>query len=105
MIALTAVGVIDRITEEHRQAVIEDLTALRAPCRVELDTDSEDVLTRLNGGRAREHHASVKRLQTAAVPHHLIPHNVRCHAGHPDHERVNALAQQAATWVVAIPQP
>jgi hypothetical protein len=93
------------ITEEHRQAVSEDLTALRAPCRVELDTDSADVLTRLNGGRAHKHHASVKRLQAAAVPHRLIPHDVRRHAGHPHHERVDAFAQQGATWVVAIPQP
>jgi hypothetical protein len=87
------------ITEAHRPAVSEHLTALRAPCRVEFDTHLEDVLTRLNGGRAPKHHASVKRLQAAAAPHHLIPHDVRGHAGYPDHERVDALVQQAATGV------
>jgi len=87
------------ITEEHRKAVIEGLTALRAPCRVELSTDSEDVLTRLNGGRARTNHDGMARLLAAAAPHHLIPHDVRGHAGHPDNKRVDALAQQAAIGV------
>jgi ribonuclease HI len=79
------------------EAVIQGLAALREPCRVELYTDSAYVLTRLNGGRARKHLESVQRLQAVATIHQVTPHDVRGHAGHPENERVDALAQQAAS--------
>jgi ribonuclease HI len=78
------------------EAVIQGLAALREPCRVELYTDSEDVLKLLNGGRARKNHESVQRLQAAAI-HQVTPHDVRGHAGHLENERVDAFAQQAAS--------
>jgi ribonuclease HI len=79
------------------EAVIQGLAALREPCRVERSTDSAYVLTLLNGGRARKHLDSVQRLQAAATIHQVNPHDVRGHAGHPENERVDALAQQAAS--------
>jgi ribonuclease HI len=79
------------------EAVIQGLAALRAPCGVEFYTDLEDVLTLLNGGRARTHHDAVARLLAAAAPHYLTPHDVRGHAGHPENECVDAFAQQAAS--------
>jgi ribonuclease HI len=81
------------------EAVIQGLAALREPCRVELYTDSAYVLKLLNGGRARQNADSVQRLQAAATIHQVTSHYVRGHAGHPDHERVDALAQRAATGV------
>jgi hypothetical protein len=86
-------------TTNHRmeiEAVIRGLAAWRAPCRVERSPDSADVLTRLNGGRARTHHDVVACLLAAAVPHHS-PHDVRGHAGHPDHTCADAFAPQAAS--------
>jgi len=44
------------------QAVIQSLAAWRAPGPVECSPDSENVLTRLNGGRARTHQDVVARL-------------------------------------------
>jgi ribonuclease HI len=79
------------------EAVIQGLAALREPCRVELSTDSAYVLTLLNGGRARKNLDSVQRLQAAATIHQVNPHDVRGHAGHPENECVDALAQQAAS--------
>jgi ribonuclease HI len=110
------------------QAIIQGFVALHGPCQVERSPDSDNVLTRLNGSWARQHHKSVQRLQAAAI-HQVTPHDVRGHAGHPENERVDAFAPQAAStgvgsggggwrsvrgrgltchraaiWVVAIPQ-
>jgi ribonuclease HI len=92
-------------------AAIEALTALTRPCEVILHTDSiyvRDGITkwihgwRRNGWR-RADRKPVKnaelwqKLLEAAAPHKIEWHWVKGHAGHPENERADKLACDAAS--------
>jgi ribonuclease HI len=92
-------------------AAIEALTALKRPCEVILHTDSiyvRDGITkwiygwRRNGWR-RADRKPVKNaelwqeLLEAAAPHKIDWHWVKGHAGHPENERADKLACDAAS--------
>jgi len=88
------------------QAAIEALNALKKPCRVELHSDSQylrDGITkwihgwRRNGWRTADRkpvkNAELwEQLLEAASRHQVRWHWVRGHSGHPENERVDALA-------------
>ncbi|MBS0505203.1 MAG: ribonuclease HI [Proteobacteria bacterium] len=91
-------------------AAIEALNALTRPCRVKLSTDSRyvmDGLTRwLKSWQRNGWKTSDKRpvknadlwqaLIAAAAPHRIEWIWVKGHAGHPDNERADKLASNAA---------
>ncbi|MEO7655033.1 MAG: ribonuclease HI [Sphingomicrobium sp.] len=91
-------------------AAIRALEALVRPCRVQLHTDSSHVRDgitrwihrwRANGWRTSDR-KPVKNadlwqaLIDAAEPHRVEWHWVKAHSGHPENERVDALACVAA---------
>jgi ribonuclease HI len=91
-------------------AAIRALTALTRPCRVQLSTDSRYVMDgltkwihgwRKNGWKTADR-KPVKNadlwqaLLTAAEPHRVEWKWVKGHAGHPDNERADTLASDAA---------
>jgi len=91
-------------------AAIEGLRALKRPCRVTLSTDSRYVMDGLtkwihgwqkNGWRTADK-KPVKNadlwqaLLEAARPHRINWQWVKGHAGHPDNERADKLASDAA---------
>jgi ribonuclease HI len=91
-------------------AAISALTALTKPCRVTLSTDSRYVMDGLtkwikgwqrNGWRTADK-KPVKNadlwqaLLNAAKPHHIEWVWVKGHAGHPENERADLLASDAA---------
>ena len=91
-------------------AAIEGLNALTRPCRVTLSTDSRYVMDgltkwihgwRKNGWRTADK-KPVKNAElwqalcTAAEPHRVEWQWVKGHAGHPDNERADKLASDAA---------
>jgi ribonuclease HI len=92
-------------------AAIAALEALRRPCTVDLYTDSQylrDGITKwLPQWKARGWRTADKkpvknidlwqRLDTAVAPHRVEWHWVRGHAGHPENDRVDALARAAIT--------
>ena len=91
-------------------AVIEALKALKRPCRVTLSTDSRYVIDGLtkwlhgwqkNGWRTADKkpvkNADLwQELIAAAKPHRIDWQWVKGHNGHPDNERADALASNAA---------
>jgi len=91
-------------------AAIEALNALKKPCRVKLSTDSRYVMDGLtkwlkgwqrNGWRTADKkpvkNAELwQRLIDAAAPHRIDWIWVKGHAGHPDNERADRLASDAA---------
>ena len=91
-------------------AAIEALNALKRPCRVKLSTDSRyvmDGLTRwLKGWQRNGWKTSDKKpvknadlwqaLIAAAAPHRIEWTWVKGHDGHPDNERADKLASDAA---------
>jgi ribonuclease HI len=91
-------------------AAIQGLKALNKPCRVKLSTDSRYVMDGLtkwikgwqrNGWRTADK-KPVKNsdlwieLLDAAKPHRIEWQWVKGHAGHPDNERADKLASDAA---------
>lgn len=91
-------------------AAIEGLNALKKPCRVKLSTDSRYVMDGLtkwikgwqkNGWKTADR-KPVKNadlwlaLLDAAQPHRIEWLWVKGHAGHPDNERADKLASDAA---------
>lgn len=91
-------------------AAIEGLKALKKPCRVKLSTDSRYVMDGLtkwifgwqkNGWKTADK-KPVKNadlwqdLLAAAKPHRIEWLWVKGHAGHPDNERADKLASDAA---------
>jgi len=95
-------------------AAIEALTALKRPCRVTLSTDSRYVMDGLtkwikgwqrNGWKTADRkpvkNADLwQRLLDAAAPHRIDWVWVKGHAGHPDNERADRLASDAASAIV-----
>jgi ribonuclease HI len=91
-------------------AVIIGLRALTQPCRVKIVSDSQYVVQGLNGllprwaarGWRTATHEPVKNqplwelLLELMAPHAVIAEWVRGHAGHPQNERVDALARSQA---------
>ena len=101
------------ITTNNRMelmAAIEALRALKKPCRVDLYTDSNyvrDGITRwihgwLKNGWRTADRKPVKnaelwqQLLDAVEPHRIDWHWVKGHSGHPENDRVDALACSAA---------
>ena len=91
-------------------AAIRGLEALKRPCRVQLHTDSiyvRDGITRWvhnwqrNGWRTSDRkpvkNAELwQELIAACAPHRIEWHWVKGHSGHPENDRVDALACTAA---------
>ncbi len=92
-------------------ALIEGLAALTRPCSVQVVTDSRYVHDAIAKGwlKAWQHNgwrtADKKAVKNQDLWQRLLPllqhhdvtlHWVRGHAGHPDNERCDALAKQAA---------
>ena len=91
-------------------AAIEGLNALKRPCRVTLSTDSRYVMDgltkwihgwRKNGWKTADKkpvkNADLwQKLIDAAAPHRVEWVWVKGHAGHPDNERADKLASDAA---------
>ena len=91
-------------------AAISALEALNKPCRVKLSTDSRYVMDgltkwihgwRKNGWKTADRkpvkNADLwQRLLDAAAPHRIEWLWVKGHAGHPDNERADKLASDAA---------
>jgi ribonuclease HI len=91
-------------------AAIEGLRALKRPCRVKLSTDSRyvlDGLTKWVAGWQRNGWKTAARqpvknddlwraLIEAAAPHRIDWIWIKGHAGHPDNERADRLASDAA---------
>ena len=88
------------------RAAIEALNALKRPCRVELHSDSQyvrDGITKWifgwqrNGGRTADKKAVKnadlwQELLDAEARHEVQWHWVKGHSGHPENDRVDALA-------------
>lgn len=95
-------------------AVIEALNALKRPCSVHLSTDSRyvmDGLTKWIHGWQRNGWKTADRkpvknadlwqmLIAASAPHRIKWEWVKGHAGHPDNERADRLASDAAVAVM-----
>jgi ribonuclease HI len=91
-------------------AAIMALEALKAPCDVELSTDSQYVQKGIGewlpnwirrgwktaGGGAVKNQDLWLRLQAASAPHRVRWHWVKGHAGHVENERVDRLARAEA---------
>lgn len=91
-------------------AVIRGLEALSRPCKVLLVSDSQYVVKGLGewlpgwkrkgwkkaDGQAVMNADLWQRLDAAAAQHDVRPRWVRGHAGHPENERVDRLAREAA---------
>jgi ribonuclease HI len=103
----------EKLTTNNRMeltAAIEGLNALKRPCRVTLSTDSRyvmDGLTKwIKGWQKNGWKTAAKQpvknadlwqaLLDAAKPHRIDWVWVKGHAGHPDNERVDRLASDAA---------
>ena len=94
-------------------AAISALEALKKPCRVKLSTDSRYVMDGLtkwikgwqkNGWKTADKkpvkNADLwQRLLTASEPHRIDWKWVKGHAGHPDNERADKLASDAALGI------
>lgn len=93
-------------------AAIEALRVLKNPAQVALHTDSAYVVNGINqwlaGWKARGWRKSDKKpvenvdlwkaLDTLLAYHRVTAHWVKGHSGHPENERVDALATQAAQF-------
>jgi homoserine kinase type II len=103
----------EKLTTNNRMelaAAVEALNALKRPCRVRLSTDSRyvmDGLTKwIHGWRRNGWKTADKKpvknaelwqaLLDAAAPHRIEWIWVKGHAGHPDNERADKLASDAA---------
>jgi ribonuclease HI len=99
----------EKMTTNNRmelKAAIEALNALKRPCRVELHTDSnyvrDGIMKWIHGWQRNGWRTADKKpvknaelwqeLLDAAAAHQVNWHWVRGHSGHPENERVDALA-------------
>lgn len=102
----------ERLTTNNRMelmAAIMALEALRRPCKVELTTDSQylrkGITEWLANWKRRGWRTADKspvknvdlwqRLEAAAAPHQISWHWVKGHAGHPENELADELANAA----------
>lgn len=95
-------------------AVIEGLRSLKRPCTVEIYTDSQYVMQGMrewiHGWKARGWKTAAKQpvknvdlwqaLDSETARHTVNWHWVKGHAGHPDNERADALANRGAAEFV-----
>ena len=98
----------EKLTTNNRMemmAVIEGLTALKRRSTVEVFTDSQYVQKGITewihgwktaGGGAVKNQDLWQRLQVACERHQIDWRWVKGHSGHPENERVDALASAAA---------
>ena len=103
----------EKLTTNNRMemmAVVQALAALKRPCAVTLSTDSRYVMDGLtkwihgwqkNGWKTADKkpvkNADLwQELLTAAKPHRIAWQWVKGHAGHPENERADKLASDAA---------
>jgi ribonuclease HI len=110
----------EKLTTNNRMelmAAIEGLNALKRPCRVTLSTDSRYVMDgltkwihgwRKNGWKTADKkpvkNADLwQKLIDAAAPHRVEWVWVKGHAGHPDNERADKLASDAALAAARTP--
>jgi len=77
-------------------AAIQALSALKEPCQVGLFTDSQYLVTVASGGRARANLDLVAELRALMQTHQVSVHRIAGHDGHPENERADRLAQEAA---------
>jgi ribonuclease HI len=108
----------ERLTTNNRMeltAAIEGLEALKRPCRVRLCTDSQYVMKGITEWLARWKRRGWKtadgnavknvdlwrRLDEAQARHRVDWEWVRGHSGHPENERVDSLAREAAARAAA----
>ena len=96
-------------------AAIEALSALNKPCKVDLYTDSvyvrSGIMEWLPAWRARGWRTADKKpvknqdlweaLSTAAERHDVTWHWIKGHAGHPENERADELANQGIDEMLA----
>ena len=96
-------------------AAIKALEALKKPCRITLSTDSKYVMDgltkwihgwRKNGWKTADRkpvkNADLwQELVTASAPHQIDWKWVKGHNGHPDNERADKLASDAALTMMA----
>jgi ribonuclease HI len=96
-------------------AAIRALESLKSPCVVTLHTDSQYVQKGIGewlpnwirrgwktaGGDPVKNKDLWERLQAAARPHQVRWQWVKGHAGHPENERVDKLARDAALAIAA----
>ena len=111
-----------RLTTNNRMelmAAIVGLESLKEPCHVVLTTDSQYVrlgITQwLKNWKRNNWRTSQKepvknkdlwqRLDAACQPHEIRWHWVKGHAGHPENERCDVLAREAATSQATQPDP
>lgn len=92
------------------QGAIQGLRALRRPCEVRLHCDSQYVVQGIEGwlegwkrkgwkkadGKPVLNEDLWKALDQELARHRVVAQWVRGHAGHPENERVDALAREAA---------
>lgn len=78
------------------QAVIAGLQALKRRCQVTLVTDSQYVVTVLDGGKAKANLDLVQQLRQLAGRHDISLQQVRGHSGHKMNEHCDQLARHAA---------
>ena len=78
-------------------AAIQALSALKEPCQVDLYTDSQYLITVATGGKARANLDLVAQLRALMTQHQVTIHYIAGHDGHPENERADRLAQEAAT--------
>lgn len=97
-------------------AAIEALQALKRPCEVELYTDSVYVRSGItqwiagwkkqgwknSGKKPVKNQELWQNLDTAQARHKMRWHWVKGHSGHPENERVDALARQGVREAVEL---
>ena len=100
-------------------AAIAALESLKRPCSIDISTDSQYVRQgitqwlvnwkRNNWRTAAKEPVKNKdlwqRLDAACQPHEIRWHWVKGHAGHPENERCDVLAREAATSRATQPDP
>jgi ribonuclease HI len=77
-------------------AAIQALSALKEPCQVDLWTDSQYLVSVATVGRARANLDLVGELRALMQTHQVTVHHVQGHNGHPENERADRLAREAA---------
>jgi len=77
-------------------AAIQSLSVLKEPCQVDLFTDSQYLVTVTTGGKAKANLDLVGELRALMARHRVTVHHVEGHNGHPENERADRLAQEAA---------